>query len=141
MTRERDDAETAARHVGDRASQLHWMLLRLAGYIPDEALSTCRQWLFEGKYSDVATTVAHVASASGVKMTRGDIDLLAAVHRESNLGLHYTRIAISEVAQISCFAVTRRLRCRPVHSLAISGGPAELGEALKTWPRSTLCGA
>src|SRR5262249_793669 len=41
----------------------------------------------------------------------------------------------------SCFAVTRRLRCRSVHSLAISGGPAELGEALKTWPGSTVCGA
>jgi hypothetical protein len=58
-----------------------------------------------------------------------DVAVLTAVCTVFSLGF----------ASLSTFALTRRLRRRPVRSRAISGGPAELGKDPKTWPRSTLC--
>jgi hypothetical protein len=88
----------------DRAARCHWMLLRLAGYVPDEMLTRCRQWLAEGRLSEIAATVTHVATASGVKMTAGDVALLAEVNRAAGITtLHHTRIATSEVAYMPAF--------------------------------------
>lgn len=88
----------------DRVARCHWMLLRLAGRVPDEMLTRCRQWLAEGRLADLATTVTHVATASGVRMTAGDVALLAEIHRDVGItSWHHTRIAISAIAWMPAF--------------------------------------
>ena len=68
-------SETAAQPSG----QLHEVLLRMAGRIPDDLLSEARTWLAAGQYTDVAQAVALGCVAGEVSVDPADIDVLAAV--------------------------------------------------------------
>ena len=60
-----------------RDSELHAMLLRLAGRIPDDLLTRCREWAADGREADVAAAVAFAVLWREAKMHEDDIELLA----------------------------------------------------------------
>ena len=66
----------------DRATACHWMLLRLAGWIPDGLLSQSRTWLGQGRLHDVAKAVTHAVLTARVRINPDDLDLLADLHND-----------------------------------------------------------
>ncbi|MCM3924582.1 hypothetical protein ND748_23320 [Frankia sp. AiPs1] len=59
-----------------RVLGLHAMLLRLAGFVPDEMAAAGRAWLGEGRVTDVALSVVHQATLTGIRLHAEDVDLL-----------------------------------------------------------------
>ncbi|MEJ3746507.1 hypothetical protein WEI85_24855 [Actinomycetes bacterium KLBMP 9797] len=64
----------------DRVQACHWMLLRLAGWVSDGLLTQARQWLAQGRLTDVALSVAHAVGAARVEMNETDLALLIELH-------------------------------------------------------------
>jgi hypothetical protein len=63
----------------DRGAACHWMLLRLAGTVPDGLLARCRGWLAQGRHADVARAVTHALLSYRVPVPGPDLDLLDAL--------------------------------------------------------------
>ncbi|MFG2042316.1 hypothetical protein [Dactylosporangium sp. NPDC048998] len=61
---------------------LHHVLLRVAGWAPDEIVCTAREWLAQGRATEVARTVVFLALAGRIPMTPVDLDVLEAVLRD-----------------------------------------------------------
>lgn len=57
-------------------SQLHWMLLRLAGRLPDELTATGREWLAGGRHVDIGRAVTHAVLSHRLTLTETDLTLL-----------------------------------------------------------------
>jgi hypothetical protein len=62
--------------MDERMLACHVMLLRLAGWLADDAIAQCRAWLAEERLVDLARTVAHAARLSRVRLSSGDLHLL-----------------------------------------------------------------
>jgi hypothetical protein len=54
----------------------HGMLLRLAGNVPDELLTRCRDWLAEGRLAEVAYAVTDAVLGHNVSVAADDLALL-----------------------------------------------------------------
>jgi hypothetical protein len=61
----------------ERVAACHWLLLRLAGTVPDDLTSQCRRWLAEGDTSAVGRAVAYAVLSQRVPLSEAEIDLLA----------------------------------------------------------------
>ncbi len=64
---------------GGLDAAFHDVLLRLAGWAPDEMICAARDWLARGRLVEVAQAVTFVAIADRVPMTPGDVYLLRTV--------------------------------------------------------------
>ena len=62
--------------MDDRTESCHWLLLRLAGHLPDDLLTRCRAWLAEGNLGDLARAVVHAGIAARLDFTAAETDLL-----------------------------------------------------------------
>ncbi|MBC6460487.1 hypothetical protein [Actinomadura sp. HBU206391] len=63
----------------DARRACHWMLLRLAGRLPDQAMTTSRRLLAEGRYVEMARDVRLAVARQGVPLTRDDARCLGAL--------------------------------------------------------------
>jgi hypothetical protein len=61
----------------ERAVACHWLLLRLAGAVPDDVTAQCRRWVAEARCCDVARVITYYALWQRIRLTSADIDLLA----------------------------------------------------------------
>lgn len=61
----------------ERAVACHWLLLALAGAVPDDVTTQCRRWLAEGRCCDVARSVTYYVQWQRIRLTDAEIDLLA----------------------------------------------------------------
>jgi hypothetical protein len=59
-----------------RLDACHWLLLRLAGIVPDELITQCRTWLGEGRMLDLGQAVAHAVCGHRLRVTESDVGLL-----------------------------------------------------------------
>ena len=57
----------------DRTLDLHWLLLRLAGSLPDELIVQCRTWLAEGRQADIGRAVTHAVLSQKHSLTQVDL--------------------------------------------------------------------
>lgn len=73
--------------IGPHAGQLHRLLLRLAGRVPDDLISEARSWLAGGQHVDVAQALAFGTVASAVSVELADIEVLAGVLTEGGAGV------------------------------------------------------
>ncbi|WP_238009824.1 hypothetical protein KZZ52_15205 [Dactylosporangium sp. AC04546] len=62
--------------VEGRRSASHWMLLRLAGTLPDELIAQCRTWLAEGRELDVGHALVHAVLSQRTPLASPDVELL-----------------------------------------------------------------
>jgi hypothetical protein len=60
-----------------RVAACHWLLLRLAGTVPDALTTQCRRWLAEGRSSDVGRAITYSVLSQRIRLTDAEIDLLA----------------------------------------------------------------
>lgn len=68
------------------AGQLHTLLLRMAGRVPDDLITEARTWLVCGQHADVAQALAFGAVASAVPIEPADVEMLATVLTEAGVG-------------------------------------------------------
>jgi hypothetical protein len=61
---------------GERLAGCHWLLLRLAGTVPDDLTTQCRSWLAEGRFSDAGRAITYSVVSQRIRLTNSDIDLL-----------------------------------------------------------------
>jgi len=61
---------------------LHHVLLRVAGWAPDEVVCQAREWLSDGRTVEVAQLVVFVALSGRVPIAPGDLDALDAALRD-----------------------------------------------------------
>jgi hypothetical protein len=66
--------------IDERTLACYWMLLRLAGWLPDDTLARCRTWLAEDRLVDLARTVTHAARLGRVQLAETDVNLLAELY-------------------------------------------------------------
>ncbi|GGM63465.1 hypothetical protein ACFFX1_14135 [Dactylosporangium sucinum] len=64
---------------GQVGISLHQVLLRAAGWAPDEVVCSARDWLAQGRATEVAQAVVFVALAGRIPITPADLDVLQAV--------------------------------------------------------------
>ena len=62
--------------MDDRTESCHWLLLRLAGHLPDDLLTRCRAWLAEENFDDLARALVHIGIAARLDFTVAEFDLL-----------------------------------------------------------------
>ena len=67
----------------DYGPEFHRLLLRVAGYAPDDTIAEARRALAQGRVADVAKAVGAISAAAGLAPTDEDFALLAAVAPES----------------------------------------------------------
>jgi hypothetical protein len=65
--------------AGGLDAAFHDVLLRVAGWAPDEMVCAARDWLARGRLVEVAQAVTFVAIVDRIPMTPGDVDLLRTV--------------------------------------------------------------
>jgi hypothetical protein len=56
--------------------ELHALLLRLAGRIPDELLTRCRDWAADGRRADLAFALTFTLLSRAIRMGAEDVELL-----------------------------------------------------------------
>jgi len=61
----------------ERVVACHWLLLRLAGIVPDDLTTQCRRWLAEGRSSDAGRAITYSVLSQRIRLTDPEIDLLA----------------------------------------------------------------
>ncbi len=61
----------------ERVAACHWLLLRLAGTVPDDLTTQCRRWLAGGRCSDAGRAVSYCVLSQRIRLTDAEIDLLA----------------------------------------------------------------
>ncbi|MDT5027403.1 MAG: hypothetical protein QOE61_3829, partial [Micromonosporaceae bacterium] len=61
----------------ERVAACHWLLLRLAGAVPDDLTAQCRRWLAEGRSCDVGRAITYAVLSQRIRLTEAEIDLLA----------------------------------------------------------------
>jgi hypothetical protein len=66
--------------IDERTDPCHWMLLRLAGRIPDGLLAQSREWLAQGRLPALADSLTHAVVSTRVRLSPDDLDLLAELH-------------------------------------------------------------
>jgi hypothetical protein len=69
---------------GGLDTALHYVLLRVAGWAPDDLLYVARDWLARGRVVEVAQAVAFVALSDRIPMTPGDVVLLKTALSEAD---------------------------------------------------------
>ncbi|GAB3158673.1 hypothetical protein GCM10027290_62320 [Micromonospora sonneratiae] len=69
--------------VDDRTQACHWMLLRLAGWVADGLLTTCRDWLMQGRLADVGLAASHAVRTGRVRLVDLDLELLTELCQEA----------------------------------------------------------
>lgn len=124
--------------MNERALACHVMLLRLAGWLPDDTIAQCRTWLAEDRLVDLARSVAHAARLGRVQFSFGDLNLLGELY-ELDL-VDPGELALLETAEFEpiapvIFAPTERAaRTRAVESCTEEGVPAgSVEHALVGW--------
>jgi hypothetical protein len=80
----------------DRALACHWMLLRLAGTLPDDLMSQARTWLADGRQADIARAVVYAALLQRLPLLEEDLSVLGAVLVEA--GADVSALAMIDVA-------------------------------------------
>ncbi|MGH3712633.1 MAG: hypothetical protein ACRDT4_04120 [Micromonosporaceae bacterium] len=70
---------------GGWAVPLHHIVLRLAGWAPDEMICTVRDWLAEDRVADVAQAVLYTALANRIPVTRNDATVLTGALADAGL--------------------------------------------------------
>jgi hypothetical protein len=63
----------------DILARFHQLLLRIAGQLPDDLVTTARQWIASDRLADAAESVAFTAALDEVWLTEDDLVLLAEV--------------------------------------------------------------
>ena len=63
--------------VDDVRTGCHWLLLRLAGHLPDDLVAQCRQWVAKGQLTAVGRAVGDAICADRLPLTTADANLLA----------------------------------------------------------------
>jgi hypothetical protein len=61
----------------ERVAACHWLLLRLAGTVPDDLVTQCRGWLAESRTCDVGRAITYSVLSQRIRLTDAEIDLLA----------------------------------------------------------------
>ncbi len=61
----------------DRVMACHWLLLRLAGAVPDDLTSQCRRWVAAGDTSAAGRAIAFAVLSQHIRLSDAEIDLLA----------------------------------------------------------------
>lgn len=61
----------------DQLRACHWLLLRVAGHVPDHVLTRCRQLVADRRPVDVGREVADTALARRIALTVADVNVLA----------------------------------------------------------------
>jgi hypothetical protein len=61
----------------ERAAACHWLLLRLAGAVPDDVITQCRRWVAEDRCCDVGRVITYYVLWQRIRLTDAEIDLLA----------------------------------------------------------------
>jgi hypothetical protein len=124
--------------IDERALACHWMLLRLAGWLPDGTLARCRAWLAEDRLVDLARTVTHAARLGRVQLAEVDVNLLAELYELD--AVDPGELALLDVAEYEpvpplTFALTgRAARTGDEESRLEEWVPADTAErALVTW--------
>ncbi|MGW0431208.1 hypothetical protein ACWDV4_01465 [Micromonospora sp. NPDC003197] len=94
----------------DRVEACHWMLLRLAGWVPDTLLTQGRHWLADGRLTDLAKAVAHAVLTARVRMVDLDLDLLTELCREGGTAIPALQLVeVSPLEHMPLFAFTAQL--------------------------------
>jgi hypothetical protein len=89
----------------DRATACHEMLLRLAGWVPDDLMTQSRDWLAHGELSAVAHSLASVIISQYVVLAEPDTALLSALLSEANIdpaGL--AQLTLGDFDPFPCYA-------------------------------------
>jgi len=60
----------------NRLTACHWLLLRLAGWMPDGLVAQCRTWLANGRELDVGRAIAFALLLHRTSLSEVDLDLL-----------------------------------------------------------------
>src|SRR5215203_82445 len=81
----------------DRTLDLHWMLLRLAGSVPDELVEQCRTWLAEGRRGELARAVTHAVLSQRLSLTEVDLSVLGEMLVEA--GADSSALSLVEVEE------------------------------------------
>ena len=63
--------------LAEQIEACHWLLLRLAGTVPDDLSTQCRRWLADGDACTAGRAVAYAVISKRIRLTDSDIDLLA----------------------------------------------------------------
>jgi hypothetical protein len=83
------------------------MLLRVAGWAPDELVSLAREWLARGHLVEVAQAVIYVALANRIPVTPEDADGLRAALSDADLDTDLLAdLDLVEQVGMPCFAMT-----------------------------------
>ena len=61
----------------ERIAACHWLLLRLAGVVPDDLTAQSRRWLGDGDVINVGRAISYAVLSARISLTDDDIDLLA----------------------------------------------------------------
>jgi hypothetical protein len=124
--------------IDERTLACHWMLLRLAGWLPDDTIAQCRTWLAEDRLVDLARTVTHAARLGRVQLSSDDLNLLGELY-ELDL-VEPGELALLDTAEFEpivpvIFASTERAaRTWAMESSAEEGVPTDTVEhALVGW--------
>jgi hypothetical protein len=112
---------------------LHHVLLRLAGWAPDEIVYKAREWLSHGRAAEAAQIVVFAASAWRIPITSVDLDALAAALRDDDsnhdLLADLDRIAVAEPWWYAMSPVRPRRQSEEPenvpHSLDLTADPAD----------------
>ena len=85
----------------------HHMLLRVAGWVPDELVSAARDWLARGHLVEVAQAVTFVALAHRIPVTPDDAACLRTALSETGFDIDLLAdLDIVELVGMPCFAMT-----------------------------------
>ncbi len=124
--------------MDERTAACHWLLMRLAGAIPDDALVRCRDWLAEGDLESLARVAAHAVRAARVPLSRPDLDLL--VELLDLAGIDTAGLSLLDTtafAHTSMFRFAATREGAQVEMAKIASGQAHL---INSWSPAALDG-
>src|SRR4051794_3253824 len=70
------DTDEFAADTRDVTPEVHWMLLRMAGSLPDDLVTECRHWLAEGRRAEIARALTHAVLSQRRPVGAADVALL-----------------------------------------------------------------
>lgn len=94
-----------------RSTACHWLLLRLAGWVPDDLITRCRSWLAADRDLDVARAVTFALLVQSMPLPEPDLDLLGELLVEAGLDpsvLDLVTVADDDAMPIYRFVADRK---------------------------------
>jgi hypothetical protein len=110
----------------ERVAACHWLLLRLAGAVPDGLTAQCRRWLGVGDVINVGRAISYTVLSARISLTDDDIDLLAELLGAADLdnsALSMVEVLDSEPISRYAFVARRADADAATHRSAADGPP------------------